>query len=72
MHAECQICGRAVSEPLACSGCGAMLYCSEQHMFMHAQQSHSAQECARMAQQMESHANLLQAPLQMISQEVGW
>ena len=49
-----------------------MLYCSEHHMFMHAQQSHSAQECSRMAQQMEGHATLLQAPLQMISQEVGW
>ena len=65
------MCGKAVSEPLACSGCVAMLYCSEQHMFMHAQESHHAQECARMAQQMRGHADLLQAPLQMISQEVG-
>ena len=70
MTAECQLCGGAVLEPLACSGCGAMLYCSMQHMLMHAQQSHAAQECARMAQQMEGHTELLPAPLQMISQEV--
>ena len=72
MPAECQMCGRAVSNPLACSGCGAMLYCSEQHLLMHAQQSHAVQECDRMAQQMQGSANLLQAPLQMISPEVGW
>lgn len=72
MTAECQMCGRAVLNPLACSGCGAMLYCSKQHMLMHAQQSHAAQECARMAQQMKGHGDVLQAPLQMISREVGW
>lgn len=45
---ECQLCGRPA--PLACSGCGAMFYCSEGHRRKHAAQlGHDAAECGRMA-----------------------
>ena len=47
----CQLCGKQPSDPVSCTGCGALFYCSHAHRLTHSRLCH-AEECSRMAAQM--------------------